>query len=82
MRKFSDNSERFADQVRTVIKKGWFSDFEIQRIHHKINNEQESNRISGTPSINKQKPSNQNKAPASDNRKATQPNNTEQTLTQ
>ena len=40
---FQTTSQRLADQVRTIIKKGWFSDFEILEIHQKINNEQESN---------------------------------------
>ena len=46
------------------------------------NKEQNSNTISDIPSINKQKHSNQNEPPTSENRNTTQPNNTEQTLTQ
>ena len=52
-----------------------------------MNNEQDTNTISDTPSINKQKQCNRNKPPISENRNNTQPdntqpNNTEQTLTQ
>ena len=79
---FQKISQRLADQVRTIIKKGWFSDLERLEIHQKINNEQHSNTISGTPSINKEKQSNWNEPPTSEDRNATQPNNTEQTLTQ
>ena len=48
-------SQRLADQVRTIIKKGWFSDFETLEIHQKINNEQDSDSVPGTSIINKQK---------------------------
>ena len=47
-------SERLPDQVRTIIKKGWFSDLEIIEIHQKMNNEQVSNIVPGA-SINAQK---------------------------
>ena len=33
---FQTTSQRFADQVITIIKKGWFSDLEILEIHQKI----------------------------------------------
>ena len=33
--KFQITSQRLADQVRTIIKKGWFSDLEILEIHQK-----------------------------------------------
>ena len=45
-------SQRFASQVWTIIKKGWFSDFEILEIHQQINREsrqQEPNTIIDTP---------------------------------
>ena len=51
-------------------------------MHQKINNEPDSKTISDTPSINKQKQSKRNEPPTSENRNATQPNNTEKTLTQ
>ena len=60
---FQTTSQRITDQVRTIIKKGWSSDLEILEIHQKISNEQDSNTISDTPSINKQKQSNQNELP-------------------
>ena len=49
---FQTTSQRLADQVRTIIKKGWFSDLEILEIHQKINNGQDSYAKSDTPSIN------------------------------
>ena len=36
-------SQGRADEVRTIIKKGWFSDLEILEIHLKINNTQDCN---------------------------------------
>ena len=33
--KFQTTSQRLADQVRTIIKKGWFSDLELLEIHKK-----------------------------------------------
>ena len=32
-------SQRLADQTRTMIKKGWFSDLEILEMHQQINKE-------------------------------------------
>ena len=80
-------SQRLGDQVRTIKKKGWFSDLKILEIHKKINNEQDRNTISDMPSIKKPKQPNQNEPPTSEDRNAThpnnaQPNNPEQTLTQ
>ena len=40
--------QRLADHVRTIIKKGWFSDLEILKIYQKINNEQDSNTVADT----------------------------------
>ena len=56
-------------------------------ITKKKNNEQDSNTISDTPSIDKQEQSNRNKPPTSENRNTTllndtQSKNTEQTRTQ
>ena len=73
--RFQTTSQTLADQVRTIIKKGWFSDLEIPEIYQKINNEQDSNTISDTPSINKQKQPNRNESPNSENRNNAQPNN-------
>ena len=84
---FQTTSQRLTNQVRTIIKKGWFSDLEIPEIHQKINNEQDNNTVPGTSRINKQKQPNRNEPPTSENGNATQPNNAqpnnpEQTLTQ
>ena len=67
---FQTTSQRHADQVWTMIKKGWFSDLEILEIHWKINNEQDYNTISDTPSIDNQEQSNRNESPTSENRNA------------
>ena len=32
---FQTTSQRLVDQVRTIIKKGWFSDLELLEIHEK-----------------------------------------------
>ena len=52
---FQTTSPRLADQVRTIIKKGWFSDFEIIKIHQKINNQQGNNTVPDILNINEQK---------------------------
>ena len=79
-------SQRLAGQVRTIIKKGWFSDLEILEIHQKINNLQSSYTIPDTSNINKQKQPNRNEPPTSENGDSTQPNtqpnNPEQTQEQ
>ena len=51
--RFQTTSKRLADQVRTIIKKGWFSELEILEIHQKINNEQDSNTVPDTSRIHK-----------------------------
>ena len=35
--RFQTTSQRLTDQVRTIIKKSWFSDLEILEIHQKVN---------------------------------------------
>ena len=73
---FQTISLRLVDQVRTIIKKDWFSSLEIVEIHQKMNNEQDyKNTVSDTSSINKQKQANRNKPPTAENRNTTQPNN-------
>ena len=53
---FQTTSQRIADQVGTIIKKGWFSGIEIIEIHQKINDQQSrNNTLPGTSNINKQK---------------------------
>ena len=46
---FQTKSQRLADQVRTIIKKSWFSDFEILEIHqktHKQDNKYQTHQVS------------------------------------
>ena len=62
---FQTTSQRFSDQVRTIIKKAWFSDLEILEIHRKTNNEQDTNAVSDTPRFDKQEQSNRNEPPTS-----------------
>ena len=57
---FQTTSQRLADQIRTIIKKVWFSGFEILKIHQKTNNKQDSKTILDIPSSDKQEQSNQN----------------------
>ena len=52
---FQTTSQRLADQVRTIIKKGWFSDLEILKIHEKMNNGRDDNTVLDTSRIIKQK---------------------------
>ena len=52
-------SQRLADQVRTIMKKGWFLELEIIEIHQKINDEERRNRLPDT-STNKNSPSKMN----------------------
>ena len=85
---FQTTSQRLADRVRTIIKKGWFSDLEILEIHQKINDQQSSNNtLPGTSNINKQTQPIRNEPPTSENGNSNQlntaqQNNLEQTLTQ
>ena len=85
---FQTTSQRLADQVRMIMKKGWFSELEIIEIHQKLNDQERShNALPGTSNINKQKQAIQNEPPTSENGNPTQPktarqNNPEQTLTQ
>ena len=57
---FQTTSQRHAEQVRTIMKKGCFSDLEKLEIHKKTNNELKSIAISDTLSIEKQEQSNRN----------------------
>ena len=55
---FQTTSQRLADQVRTIMKKGWFSEVEIIEIHQKINDQERRNTtLPDTSNINKQKQS-------------------------
>ena len=75
-------SQRLADQVRTIIKKGWFSDFELLEIRKKTNNEEDTYTVSNTLCLDKHEQSNQNELPTLENRNITTPISREQTLTQ
>ena len=84
---FRTTSQSLTGQVRIIVKKGWFFDLEILKIHQKINNEQDNNSVPDTSTIYKQKQPNRNEPPTSENGNATQPinaqpNNPEQTLSQ
>ena len=74
---FQTTSQRLADQVRTIMKKGWFSELEIIEIHQKINDQERRNTLSDSPNINKQKQPIQNEL-TSENGNSTQPNTTQQ----
>ena len=85
---FQTTSQRLADQVRTIMKKDWFSELEIIEIHLKINDqERKDNTLPGTSNINKQKQPIKNEPPTWENRNPTltntiQQKNLELTLTQ
>ena len=68
--------------IRTIIKKGWFSDLEIIEIQQKINDQQVNNKLPDTSNINKEKQPNRNEPTILENRNPTKPNNPEQTLSQ
>ena len=72
---FHTNSQRLADKVWTIIKKGWFSDLEIIEIHQKINDQQSfTNTLPSTLNNNKEILPIQNESPTSKNEYSTQPN--------
>ena len=53
---FQTTSQRLADQVKTIIKKGWFYDLDILEMHQKINDLQSgTDTLPGTLNNNKQK---------------------------
>ena len=73
--KFQTTSQRLADQVRTMIKKGWFFDLEILEIHQKTH-KQNYNTVPDTSSGVKQKQSNEKELQTSANENTTLPNDT------
>ena len=73
MCEFSDKP-KVADQVRTIIKKGWFSDLDIQEIHQKTH-KQNYNMVPDTSSVVKQNQPNENELPTSENENTTSSNN-------
>ena len=73
--KFQTTSQRLANQVRTIIKKGWFSDLELLEFHKKTH-KQNYNTVPDTSSGVKQKQSNEKEQPTSENENITLPNDT------
>ena len=73
---FQTTSQRLVDQVKTIIKKGWFYDLEILEIHQKTH-KQNHNTVPDTSSGVKQKQPNRNELPTLENGNATLPNNAE-----
>ena len=59
--RFQKTSQRLSYQIRMIIKKGWFFDLEILKIHQEINRElkQDSNTITEPSNTEKQEHSNQ-----------------------
>ena len=78
MCQFLDN--KLADQVRTIIKKGWFSDLEILEIYPKI--PKKYNTIPVTSSDANQRQHTINELPTLENKNATLPSDPEETLSQ
>ena len=83
---FQTTSQMLADQVRTITKKGWFSDLELLEIHQKTL-KQNYNAVPDTPSGVKQKQSNEKEQQTLANENTTLPsdtlsNNQEETLSQ
>ena len=83
---FQTTSQRLADQVRTITKKGLFSDLELLEIHQKTL-KQNSNAVPDRPSGVEQKQSNEKEPQTSANENTTLPNHTlsnnqEETLSQ
>ena len=81
---FQTTSQRLADQVRTITKKGWFSNLELLEIHQKTL-KQNHNTVPDTSSGVRQ--SNEKEPQTSANKNTTLPNDTlsnnqEETLSQ
>ena len=55
---FQTTNQRLADQVRTITKKGWFSDLELLEIHQKTL-KKNNKAVLDTPSGVKQKQPNE-----------------------
>ena len=72
---FQTTSQRLADQVRTIMMKGWFSDLELLEIHQKTL-KQNTNKVPDTPSGVKQKQSDKKEPQTSANENTTLPNDT------
>ena len=74
VRIFRPQATRLADQVRTIIKKGLFTDLEILEIHQKTH-KQNYNTVPDISSGVIQKQPNENELPTSKNENTTLPNN-------
>ena len=77
---FQTTSQRFADQVRTIIRKGWFYDLEILEIHQKT--QKQDNTILITSSDANPKQHSRNERPTLVNKNATLPSDPEEALSQ
>ena len=73
--KFQTTSQSVANQVRTIIKKVWFSDLELLEIHQKTH-KQNYKTVPDTSIGVKQKQSNEKELPTPANEKTTLPNDT------
>ena len=83
--RFHTTSQTLADQVRTIMKKGLFSDLEILEIRQKTNSaskQQDTNTITDAPNIDKQEQFNRNEPQTNSNRNTAHLNLIEPTLTQ
>ena len=73
-------SERLADQLRIIIKKGWLSDLDILDIHQKT--KKQDNTIPVTSSDANQKQHTRNELLTLESKNATLPSGPEETLSQ
>ena len=65
---FQTTSQRLADQVRTIIEKGWFSELQVIEIQLKKKDQHGNNTQPDTWNIYKQKQLNRNEPTISENR--------------
>ena len=77
---FQTTSQRLTDQVRTIMKKGWFSDLEILDIHQKTQSQDST--ITNTLSGTNKKQHIRNELQTLENEYATVPSNPTETLSQ
>ena len=77
---FQTTFQRLADQVRTIMKKGWFSELEIIEIHQKMNDQERSYSTLSNKNSQNEPPTSEKGNPTQPN--TTQQNNPEQTLIQ
>ena len=77
---FQNRSQRLADQVRTIIKKGWFSDLQILEINQKTQTRDST--IPNASSGANQKQHIRNEQLILENKYTTVPSNPTETLSQ